>query len=98
MLERSSISRHKALEYELRAAQAAALGRAGREVWCALETLRAASTATDAQQTKLLYAAARAVWRYFVQREACGFVNHDVAIGEYAIPQRVLARVGAREP
>jgi hypothetical protein len=97
MLDRSSMGRNKALEFEIKKEQAAALGRAGRQVQEALEALRMAPRTDEAAQAKHLGRATHAVWRYFVQREACGITNHDPAIEEYAIPQRVLARVGARE-
>ena len=37
-----------------------------------------------------------AVYAYFIQREVCGFRRHDEIIREFAIPQEVLARLGAR--
>ena len=89
-----------ALQHELRAEGAASLGRLGRAVEAALGELRAldqSSTDADRRET-LLYACAEAVWRYFVQREAFGLVNHDPVIEAYAIPREVLARVGATAP
>jgi hypothetical protein len=89
-----------ALQHELRAEGAATLGRLGRAVEAALRELRALDEgdATDERRETLLYASAEVVWRYFVQREAFGLVNHDPVIEAYAIPREVLARVGATPP
>jgi hypothetical protein len=87
-----------ALQYDLLKERAAQLGRAGREVQEALQALQNASSTDVAGRQKLVWAAARSVWRYFVQREACGLFDHDRVIAEYSIPQQVLARVGAHEP
>ena len=77
-----------ALQHQLMAEGAASLGRLGRAVEAAL--------ASDADRREaLLYACADAVWRYFVQREVCGLVNHDRVVESYAIPPEVLAKVGA---
>lgn len=94
----STEARHNALEYDLRRERASALGNSGRAVQDALLALRNANADDAVLQHKLLYAAAKCVWRYFVQREACGMRDHDLVIEEYAIPKQVLARVGAREP
>lgn len=74
---------------------AAVLGRLGRAVEASLARLRAAS---DGERETLEYACAETVWRYFVQREACGLRGHDRVIEEYGIPPRVLAKVGASPP
>jgi len=94
----SSEARFNALEYDLRKERASALGETGRQVQAALLALRNAPADDAALQHKLLWAAAKCVWRYFIQREACGMRDHDLVIEEYAIPKQVLARVGAREP
>jgi hypothetical protein len=39
--------------------------------------------------------AAQAVYAYFIQRELCGLRRHRDVIREYAIPDEVLARLGA---
>jgi len=83
------------LEAELKAEQAHALGRLGREVERSLGLLSGVDTA-DPTRSALIKAAADAVWRYFVQREACGMNNHDQPIAHYAIPPEVLAWVGAQ--
>jgi hypothetical protein len=84
------------LEAELQAERAAALGRLGRTLEKSLTALSAADT-EDPARADLVKAAADAVWRYFVQREACGMLSHDHPIAQYAIPAEVLARVGAVE-
>lgn len=87
-----------ALEQELKAEQASMLGRYGREVEKALSALREAGDADPALRSERVTDAAQAVWAYFVQREACGLRNHDLAIELYAIPGEVLARVGSGHP
>ncbi|MCR8724750.1 DUF6665 family protein [Frigidibacter sp. ROC022] len=77
------------LEHEMRAEQASALGHAGRRVEAALAAL------TDGDEARL-GDAAEAVWRYFIQREACGLRDHRPVIRALGIPARVLARLGAR--
>jgi len=72
---------------------AAHLGKLGRSVERALTRLHGVS---DAAREDAEYACAEAVWLYFVQREACGLMRHDAVIEAYAIPQSVLAKVGAR--
>lgn len=94
----STESRHKALEFALKKERASSLGFAGKRVQDALAALRNAGEKDARTQQKLLYAAADSVWRYFVQREACGIRDHETAIVEYQIPGYVLARVGARAP
>lgn len=91
-------ARYNALQYDLMKERAAGLGHAGRQVQEALQALQNAPAADNATRQKLIWAASKCVWRYFVQREACGMRDHDPVIAEYGIPQQVLARVGAREP
>jgi hypothetical protein len=93
-----SEARFGALQYDLLKERAAGLGNAGRQVQDALLALQNAPKGDAAAEQKLLYAAARCVWRYFVQREACGMREHETVIADYRIPKQVLARVGAREP
>jgi hypothetical protein len=83
------------LQAELLAEQAAALGRLGRDLEKALAALAQADAKTPADDASIR-SAADAAWAFFVQREACGFYDHDLAIAHYAIPPKVLARVGAR--
>jgi hypothetical protein len=81
---------HSALEAELAGEGANALGRLGKAVAQAMAALN--ETPDDEVALK---AAADAVWRYFVQREVMGLKDHRPAIRDYAIPQRVLKRLGA---
>jgi len=81
---------HSALEAELAGEGANALGRLGKAVEQAVAALNAAPDDPDR-----LKAAADAVWRYFVQREVMGLRDHRPAIRDYAIPDRVLRRLGA---
>ncbi len=84
------------LEGELFAEQAASLGRTGRDVEVCLERLRAfdAGEAGAGDRRELVRQAARVVWAYWVQREACGLVDHRQVIREQRIPREVLNRVG----
>lgn len=81
------------LRYELLEEQAGSLGRAGRKVETALETLRGAA---EADRPAALRAAADAVWCFFVQREVMGLRDRNAVIAQYGIPRQVLARLGAR--
>jgi hypothetical protein len=81
------------LEAELQGERAAALGRTGRDLEKALAALTEINGA-DPERPRAVKAAAAATWRYFVQREACGMLDHDHPIALYGIPTEVLARVG----
>lgn len=85
------------LDYEIQEERANELGMAGRKVELALEALRAfdPQVGSAEERTVLLKAAAKAVWHYFIQREACGIRNQRPAIEHYRIPGEVLARLGA---
>jgi hypothetical protein len=83
------------LEAEVASERAVALGRLGREVQSSLARLAAAAPG-DAR-APLVRAAAQTVWSYFVQREACGLLDHTAVVADYAIPPEVLARVGAMD-
>ena len=80
--------------HELVAERAAALGRAGKAAEAALARLKA--DADGENREILLKAAAKAVWAFFVQREACGFRDQRGVIAHYGIPRAVLVRLGAR--
>ena len=82
------------LDHEIAGEKAAALGRAGERVEKALAELRAAAPGSP-ERGALLGEAARAVHAYFIQRESCGLRRHQEVIREYAIPNEVLARLGA---
>ena len=83
------------LDQEILAEKAAALGRAGERVELALAELNAHEGDAD-ERTRLLKAAAEAVYAYFIQRELCGMRRHQGVIREYQIPNQVLARLGAK--
>lgn len=83
------------IERELQGEKAGALGRYGRAVEEALAALRHADDTQPSRVPDLIDEAARAVWYYFVTREACGLHSHERVIEFYDIPPRVLARVGA---
>jgi hypothetical protein len=86
-----------AIENEMLAEKASALGRTGRHVEKAMAALHAfdAGGGPGEDRVRLLKQAARAVWAYFVQRELCGLRDHREIIRFYAIPQEVLVRLGA---
>lgn len=81
-----------ALDLEILAEEASALGRAGRRVE---ETLAAFAAATPPERPIRLAEAAEAVHHYFILREMRGFRRHDDAIALYRIPRAVIARLGA---
>ncbi|PSH66500.1 MULTISPECIES: DUF6665 family protein [Phyllobacterium] len=81
-----------AIDMEILAETAAALGRAGQKVERTLERLHAAA---EVDREVCLKAAAQAVHAYFIQRELCGLRNHDDPIQHYGIPRAVLVRLGA---
>jgi hypothetical protein len=83
-----------ALEIDILAEKASALGRAGESAERALARLRDFEGGPEARPA-LVRAAAQAVYAYFIQRELCGFRRHDEIIREYRIPKEVLVRLGA---
>lgn len=84
------------IAHEANAERANSLGHHGRLVEKAMTELRAFEGTPEARLA-LVKAASRAVWAYFVQREACGLRNHRDAIQLYGIPGEVLVRLGASE-
>ncbi|MBB3454438.1 hypothetical protein FHT86_002737 [Rhizobium sp. BK313] len=85
------------LEYELMSERANSLGRHGLKVESALAELRAwdAARHSDVDRENLVDRASDAVWAFFIQREICGLRNGRDVIQRYAIPNEVLAKVGA---
>lgn len=84
------------LDYEIQEERAGALGAAGRKVEITLQALRDFDAAgAEGDRARLVNAAAKAVWHYFIQREACGIRNQRPAIEHYGVPREVLARLGA---
>jgi len=97
--KRSTDQVYNPIEAEIAAEKASSLGHHGRLVEHAIAALKAFDAANgDADERRALVAkAAREVWAFFVQREACGMRNHRDAIQIYGIPPEVLARLGAVE-
>jgi hypothetical protein len=96
--KRSKDQVYNPIEAEIAAEKASSLGHHGRLVEQAIAALKAFDAAGDAEERRVLVAnAAREVWAFFVQREACGMRNHRDAIQIYGIPPEVLARLGAVE-
>lgn len=95
-----------ALDYEIAQETAAALGRQGRALEAALRALAdfdaaGASTADQATRAGLVATAARALWEFVVQREACGLRDGGMVVRMYGVPREVRDRMGAfpsREP
>jgi hypothetical protein len=84
------------IETEVLGEKASSLGYHGKQVETAMAALRAFEGSSE-ERVVVLKAAAKAVWKYFVQREACGMRNHKDAIALYGIPGEVLARLGAMD-
>jgi hypothetical protein len=74
---------------------ASALGRAGERVEQALARLRGQERGSP-ERSASLKAATEAVYAYFIQRELCGMRRHQDVIRDYAIPNEVLVRLGAK--
>lgn len=85
------------IEAEVMGEKAFSLGHHGRQVEAAMAALNAHTGPAEARLA-LVKSAAKAVWKYFVQREACGMRDHRDAIRLYGIPGEVLARLGAVDP
>lgn len=85
-----------ALDYEIMAERADALGRCGLRVEAALAALTAfdAAGGTGPAREALVDAAADLTWAFFIQRELCGFRSNRDVIERYRIPREVIARVG----
>jgi uncharacterized protein DUF6665 len=92
------------LAYEIVQEQAAALGRLGRGLEQALAALRAFDAAHQPSamaaaqkhaRAALVAAAAYALWRFVVQREACGLRDSRTVMREYGVPAEVRGRMGA---
>lgn len=97
------------LAYELVQEQASALGRMGRTLEAALDTLRAFDAAhagtelpasTQEARRALVRAAGHALWMFIVQREACGLRDSSSVMRDYNVPGEVQLRsgVGATPP
>jgi hypothetical protein len=82
------------LRHELLQEQAASLGRMGEKMEKALAALNAHEGGEG--RPELVFAAADAVWCFFVQREVMGLRDRAAVIAQHAIPREVLNRIGAR--
>ena len=91
------------LDYEILQEQAAALGRMGRALEAALAKLREfdaahprAGVRASAQQARrtLVTEAGHALWKFVVQREACGLRNSRTVMRDYYVPGEVQNRMG----
>jgi hypothetical protein len=80
-----------ALDHEILGERASSLGAAEQRVIRAVAALRDAGE----NRAEALATARQVVWEYFVQRELVGFRKHTDVIAELAIPQDVLAGLGA---
>jgi hypothetical protein len=89
-----------ALDYEIAQETASALGRQGRALEAALRELaefdRSANASADpAQRATLVATAARVLWEFVVQREACGLRDGGMVMRMYRVPAEVRDRMGA---
>jgi hypothetical protein len=92
-----------ALDYEVAQETAAALGRQGRALEAALRELTEFDRGPDAsadpaRRAPLVAAAARALWEFVVQREACGLRDSGTVMRMYKVPAEVRDRMGAFPP
>jgi len=90
-----------ALEYEIAREKAVSLGRLGRRLEAALDTLRAfdaaeAGAGRSREREALLCEAGTLLWYFVVQSEACGLRDSARLMQDYAVPNEVRARMGFR--
>jgi hypothetical protein len=85
------------LKFELLEELDASLAQTERRVEETLGALREhdARGGDRDRRAELLNSAAEAVWRLFVQHEACDVCDHQELVARYRIPPEVLARIGA---
>lgn len=86
-----------ALDYEIAQEQASALGRSGRTLEAALAALADYDRQAEpgGNRTRLLQDASDALWRFVIQREACGLRDPRPVIRDYRVPAEVYNRMGA---
>lgn len=92
------------LQQEFVSESAASLGASHRELVKALQAaadVAASSTpesgaAHDDAREQALSEAADALWRFVVQREACGFRNTELVLRDMNIPAAIRCRMGVR--
>ena len=87
------------IENEIIGEKASSLGHHGRLAQRAVAALHDfdAAPRPGVERVTLLKAAAREVWKYFIQRELCGLREHRDVIREYRIPHEVLTRLGVMD-
>ncbi len=85
------------MDAEILAEKASSLGHQGRQVESALAALKGFEGPAE-ERLALVRAAAREVWKFFIQRELCGLRDQREVIRFYGIPQEVLVRLGAMDP
>lgn len=98
-LARRSDAAFNLLEADLLAERASSLGHHAGLAEMAVAKLHSfdATGGSAEERLALLRKAAREVWAYFVQREACGMRDHRQVIRDWKIPGEVLVRLGAIE-
>ena len=94
-----------ALDYEIAQEKASALGRLGRALEQALDTLRnfdtqpnEASDAVREQRRALVSQAGHALWLFVVQRESIGLRGTRQLMRDYGVPGEVQACMGMLPP
>lgn len=58
------------------------------------ETEQSGKTVSEIEKEHLLDAAGQALWHVIVQRDLCGFRNHELFFKEFRIPAAVRLRMG----
>jgi hypothetical protein len=93
------------LDYEIAQETASALGRQGRALEAALQTLadfdaaeHPHDSAERAHRPSLVAAAAHALWQFVVQREACGLRDTAMVVRMYKVPRDVHDLMGVVPP
>ena len=89
------------LATEILQEQASALGRLGRALEAALQTLRrfdvehgVSQNVDKNRRTALVAEAGYALWLFVVQREACGLRDSRTVMRDYGVPPEVQVRMG----
>lgn len=91
-----------ALEHEVLAEKAATYGRLLARLEKSLKALREFEGANESRHDagevhdSLLAEAGEALWHVVIQRDLCGFRNHEMFYREYDIPAAVRLRMGLR--
>ena len=90
------------LDYEIAREKASALGRLGRALETALQTLAeydaahpSPGSAESAVRLALVAEAGHTLWQFIVQREACGLRDGGAVMRMYKVPGEVQDRMGA---